>query len=57
MNGDWADFLARATDAARLWLGIEWQRGSTAVPEAYLQALRGGGDPRTGLMLSLQAAP
>lgn len=48
-----ADFCLRPRSGGEPLLVIERQAGPAAVIEAYLQVLRGGGDPQVGRVMSL----
>lgn len=51
----WQNFLARVADPSSPWLTVAQHPGPDAVQAAYAQVLAGGGDPRTGHMLSMYA--
>ena len=54
LGSAWHAFIARVMSPAQPWMMIEQGHGREAVETAYQQLLGGGGDPRSGRILSLK---
>mgnify|MGYP003461197807 CR=1 FL=1 len=52
IDASWAGFIGHATQGTIPWLTLDRRRGAGAIQAAYLETLRGSGDPARGLMLS-----
>jgi hypothetical protein len=52
IDAAWAGFTGHATQGESPWLAIDRRRGVSSIQAAYLETLRGSGNPARGLLLS-----